>query len=179
MPDREPPKQLVRDLLRQNWDNSNTFSITPNVKYGWFDTYDDPAYVIVRQPDENPLGGGETNFSYMTSGGPGREVDGTIAVHAFASNVALRDNGTATTNYGSEFLWGADASNDGTLNDHGAVKEIERIIGNNEVRPANPITGNTPVRFLSIGSSTLVDESGEAGGEFHHSIDIGYIYSSD
>lgn len=181
MTDREPPKQLVRDLLRENWSAADTFSVTPNIKYGWFDSYDSPAYVVVRQPDENPLGGGETGFSFMSGsgGGPGREVDGTIELHAFASSAKLKADGSATTDFGNEYLWGADAAADGTLGDRGAVKEIERIIGDNEVRPTNPITGNAPVRFLGIGSSTPVDENDATGGKFHHSIDVGYIYADD
>lgn len=185
MTQREPPKQLVRDLLRGDpndastgWDTDNTFGFKPSIKYGWFDSYDTASYVIIRQPDENPLGGGETGYAYMTNAGPGREVDGTIGVHVFASDRKIKDNDTVTTDHGAEYVWGADAADDGTLGDRGAVGEIERIIGANEVRPTNPITGNQPVRFLSLGASNAVDEPDE-GPFFHHVIEVGYIFADD
>lgn len=169
---REPPKQLVRDLLRDGMQASNSFGLKPTIKYGWFDDDPNTPHVYVREGDENTFGGGETGYAAMdgAGGSPHREVSGTVELHAFATFGHLSN---ASTGAPQEYLWGS-AANDGTVSG-GVVAEIERVIDDNAVRPANPTTGNTPVRLIAVASSTPVEESDDVGPTFHHVVDVDYI----
>lgn len=88
------PKLVIRDLLDNNWDTTNTSidSLSPNkprIHTGWFNGaegwYDIPQ-ISVTNADENPLGGGETGFSFIVpdGSGPGKSMLGNVDVVCWA-----------------------------------------------------------------------------------------------
>lgn len=172
---REPREQLVLDFLEDRWTAANTFGETPHISFGWFDDPPSKPYICVLQPEEGPIGGGETGFDGMDPnlGSPHQTIRGTVPVHVFATNREL-DN--ASTDNPREYLTGSASRTDGSVSG-GAIGEIYRIVRNNAVDPTNPKTGNTPVQLLSAGDAAPAPEEDETG-VFHYLAPINYIYTT-
>lgn len=170
---REAREKLVVDLLTDKWTSGNTFGETPSIIYGRDEAPSKP-FISVEQPDEGPIGGGETGYDGIdsTQGVPHQTISGTVPVHLFASDKEL-DN--ATTESGKVYLTGTSTSGNNVSG--GAVDETQRIIRGNAVRPSNPKTGNTPVELLSAGAFTRVPEPDEPG-TYHYVGSVDYIYST-
>lgn len=89
MADRSDPVLLVRDLLRNNWDASNTaLSSAPKIHTGWYDDSSESPQVTVTNPDEGALGGGDTGYvaTQGDGGGPVQERDGVLLVNGWAGS---------------------------------------------------------------------------------------------
>lgn len=168
----EPREQFVLQLLEGNWNDSNTFSETPTLIYGHRDTPPTKPYIAVMQPDEGPIGGGNTGFDGIdpTGGAPHQTISGTVPVHLFASDDELSG---ATTSAAKVWLTGSAADN-GTVSG-GAIEEVYRIVRANAVRPSNPTTGNKPVELLSASAFSPVPEPDEPG-TYHYVGNLNYIY---
>lgn len=171
---REPREQLVLDLLQQNWQTDHPFGLTPKISYGWFNEDQETTQVTIGQPDEGPIGGGETGFDGIdtTGGSPHQTRGGTVEAHCWARH---GDLGNATTSNPREYLTGSAAS-DGTVSG-GVIEEIYDIAQANAVRPVNPVTGNTPVQLLSAGTAAPAPEP-DTRGLFHFVVPLNYIYST-
>lgn len=167
---REPREQLVVDLLTDGWVAANTFGLTPSILYASRDEPDSP-HVTVEQPDEGPINGGVTGFSHMdgAGAGPGQTRAGTVTLHAYADDQQLAD---ASTGSAAVYLTGT-AENDGTVKG-GVIDEIYRVIGNNNVRPTNPTTENTPVDLLSAGQFQPGPTDGPT--KYHYVGSLAYLY---
>lgn len=83
----EEPAVRIRDLLEDNWDASNTSSITPKIHTGWFNNgWGDTPQVTITNPDENTFGGGDTGFiaTEASGAGPVQAYVGTLMVVGWA-----------------------------------------------------------------------------------------------
>lgn len=91
MTDRNDPKVVVRSLLLDEWDDSNTHGLTPDIRTGWRDADLDAPQVTVGPDDENALG--DTGFSGMNpdGSGPTATVRGIVQVNAWATRSATPD----------------------------------------------------------------------------------------
>lgn len=172
---REPREQLLIDLLRDEWNTDNTFTLQPDISYGWYDEEKGTPQVTIPQPDEGPISGGDTGYSGITPDGtgPNQTISGTLDVSCWCAFDEL-DN--ASTEYPQEYLAGsADrTTGDVTL---GVVEEIKRIVRENAVRPTNPKTSNQPVRVIAPGDGTQVEEP-DTQGLFRYDIPISFVYST-
>lgn len=159
---------LVRNLLVDEWDASNTFGLQPDISYGWYDDSKSVPQVLVRIPDEGPIGGGQTGFDAIdpTGGTPHQTVDGVLEVHCFADR---DDIGDASTRFPREYLSGDDST-------EGVIGEIVRIIGANAQAPTDPTTGAQPVRLLAPLQSQEAPTE-DAGAETAHIVQaVGYQF---
>lgn len=161
---REPREVLVKDLLQDKWDDSNTFSLTPAINFGWFDEKPDTRPAVMPQPQqEGPELGGRTRYAGIDSGGgtPHQEYSGIVPVHCWCGK---DDLGSANTNNQREYL-------------SYAIEEVARIIRNNAIEPTNPSTNNQPVRVIAPGGSNPVPEP-DKRGMYHHMINVAYVYGT-
>lgn len=162
---REAREELVRDLLRDGWTASNTYTLTPSIIFGWFDEKPDgqPA-VTVRQGDEAPANGGLTGYAAIDPGGgsPHQTIVGVVECHIWAAG---GDLGSATTSHQRDY-------------NQRVSEEIRRIVKANANRPTNPDTSNTPVQGIAPGDSVPIEEP-DKRGVFHHRRDVGYWYQDD
>lgn len=170
---REPREQLILDLLRFNWDNTNTYDLTPTINYGWFDAETDQPQITIPQPDEGPINGGSTGYSAIdpSGGNPHQTISGTIDIDFWAEPDDLDG---ATTDFPKQYL-GGDADRDTGDITLGAIEEAKRIIRENSQQPTNPETGNQPVRTIAPGDATPVPEPDDQY-LVHHTLPIIYIY---
>lgn len=177
---REPREQYVLQLLRKNWQTDHPFGLTPKLSFGWFDEDQNQPQVTtgLPLPDEGPINGGQTGFSSIdpSGGSPNQTIGGTSQVHCWARYQDLRDDSNVTTNNPREYLSGS-AADDGTVSG-GVVAEIERILDNNAVSAANPVTGNTPVQSISMGNASMAREPDERG-LIHYVVELIYWYGPD
>lgn len=170
---REPREQLVLDLLDDEWVASNTFGEVPTITYGWFEDPPQKPYINVLQPDEGPLGGGETGYDGITGGGtPHQTINSIVDIHIFAATGELDG---ASTSHPREYLTGSADRSTGDVSG-GAVAEVQRIIRDNAVKPTNPKTGNQPIQVQSPGTSRPVAEPDDIG-VFHYVTEIQQIYT--
>lgn len=159
---REPREELVRDLLRDQWDATNTYGLTPSIIFGWFDDKPDgqPA-VTIRQGAEGPTDGGQTGYSSIdpSGGSPNQTTVGVVQCHIWT---------------GRDDLDGASTSHQRLYNQR-VSEEIRRIVKANADQPTNPDTGNQPVQSIAPGESTPEAEP-DKRGVFHHRRDVNYWY---
>ncbi len=84
------PKLVVRDLLRDSWDNDDVpvELDDPDIHTGWYDDARGFPQIGVSNRDERTLGGGDTGFSAIAGDGSGPIQDrtGTVLVTAFAGS---------------------------------------------------------------------------------------------
>ena len=143
---RDAPEVVVKNLIRDAWDATNTLDITPYVHHGWLESdleSDGDAYfeVGVADPDESPVNGGQTGFSGIDGAGrgPTQEMGGEVLVRCFAQRgrVGKNGNGEGANPRQASYLMRA---------------EVERIIdAHYEARDAD---GNpTDLGFLSWGGA--------------------------
>lgn len=91
MTDREDPKVVVRNLLAAEWDASNTYGVTPDLRTGWRDSDLAAPQVTVGPDDENTLS--DTGFTGIApdGSGPTADIRGTVQVNAWATREVLDD----------------------------------------------------------------------------------------
>lgn len=135
-------KLLVRDLIRNNWDNTNLPTSVENddIHTGWWD--DDKAFpqVTVTSDEEGPLNGGDTGVTALKGAGNGyvQHRNGTVLVDCWAGSRADYDN------YGEEQVQLQEM-----------MDEVERIVFNN-------LLALSEVDSIAITNRTkLVDENAD------------------
>ncbi len=139
------PEKLVLDILQEEWSSTLTYDLTPNITFGWFDEDKEIPQVTIRQPDEEPINGGETGFSgiYPADGSPTQRITGTIGVHIWCRP---DDLDSATTRNPRQY-------------NQAVTNGIQEIIKDGyQDSPASPRTGETPVNYLSYGGKTPAPE---------------------
>lgn len=160
---REAREVLVKDLLQDAWDQSNTYGLTPNISFGWFDADTLVPDVAVAQASENPAGGGDTGFRGMKPDGSGdgtQYIIGTVPVHVFCRNEELD---SASTQNARQF-------------NAAAMDEVQRIIGNNNENPQNPSTNNRPVDSLAYDGRNPAPEPDDVPMVDHYVATVRYTY---
>ena len=81
---RDAPEVVAHNLLRDNWDSTNTSNVTPLIHHGWVDLGADEPEVTISDPDENVLGGGETGYSGLSAdGSPVQDFTGTVTINVW------------------------------------------------------------------------------------------------
>lgn len=92
----EDIKLLVRDLLRQNWDNTNMVKdvADADIHTGWWDDGKGFPQVTVTSDEESPLNGGETGITALKGDGSGyiQHRNGTVLVDLWVGSRADYDN---------------------------------------------------------------------------------------
>ncbi len=113
------PKLVIRNCLRESWDNNNvpTNLEAHDIHTGWFDDGKGFPQIAVSNRDESVAGATDTGFTAIAGDGAGGVQDraGTVLVTAFAGS---RDE------YEQDGLERLQAEDMGT--------EISRIIGQNQ-----------------------------------------------
>lgn len=168
---RQPRDTLVRNLLREYWDPTVTFGVTPDISFGWYDDAKDQPQVCIRSSEEGPINGGQTGYSAInaTGGSPNQSIDGVINTHVFVDFGHL--NG-ASTDF-PRVLCVGDETN------RGINGEIRSIIRDNASSPEDPYTGNRPVNVISPGEAIEVPPEDPGTEEVHFRVSIGYGYETN
>jgi hypothetical protein len=171
---REPREQLVLDILRGNWDNTNTFGLTPKISYGWFEGVDQPQ-VTIQQPSEGPINGGNTGYSAIdgSDGTLHQDISGSVDLHIWCAFDEL-DSTSAT--HPRQYITGDADRTDGSVN-LGVLGEIERIVRENAYNPTNPETNNNPVWSMAPGDGNQAPEPDEQG-LFHYIKPVQFVYNT-
>jgi len=162
---REEREKLLLDLLRDNWNSSNTYGLTPDISFGWFDERKDQPQITIPQPDEGPINGGSTGYSGLnpTTGELHQDRTGTIDVNIWTEYSTLRDSS---------------ATSDNPRQYNAAVKEeMFRIVREHGFNPTNPQTSENPVWSLAPGSSNRVPEPDESDLE-HYTASVQYHFNT-
>lgn len=168
---RQPREYLVLHLLEANWDNSDTFGLTPDISFGWWNENKGQPQCLIQTPDEGPTDGGTTGYSAIDPGGgtPIQRIDGVITIHCWARS---RDLGNASTDHAAQYL---DGDTDGS--NHGVTEEITDIIQTNASQPTDPTTGNQPVEVLAprtVQQGPTQDDVGDR--VVHRLVEVGYQF---
>lgn len=83
-------KLLVRDLLRDNWDNSSSVEAlnSSDIHTGWWDASKDFPQVTITADEEGPLNGGETGVTGIKGNGDGyvQHRNGSVLVDCWAGS---------------------------------------------------------------------------------------------
>lgn len=90
----DDPRQLVKILLEEEFNTANLVgSFTPVYSTGWFNEVGKPI-VTVSNPEESPVNGGDTGFTYSKSDGTGGAADvaGTVQVNCWAHRGHTSEN---------------------------------------------------------------------------------------
>lgn len=66
----EEPDKIIYDLLRTNWEHTNTtYSSDPKFQTGWYDFGSDAPQVSVTEPGDSVINGGDTGITALTGSG--------------------------------------------------------------------------------------------------------------
>lgn len=159
---REAREDLVLELLKDAWNASNTFGVTPKISFGWFREDVPQPQVTVGQPEESPVDGGETGYSHISAdGNPGQTIGGTVDVHVWSTPDKLEAQGAST-------------NNPRQYNER-CCEEVQRIVGENASTPTNPSTGNEPVSSLAYDGRQPVPEP-DHDDRYHYIATVQYGY---
>lgn len=80
-----------RDLMDNNWDNSNTkIDFSPHVSTGWYDNPSRYPVITVSNKQESPNPSSETNY---TSLGGTQEIKGRVEVDIWVTEILEDNNG--------------------------------------------------------------------------------------
>lgn len=155
---RDAPEVAIKNLIRDNWDATNTESITPSIHHGWVDPGASSLEVTVSNPEELPLDGGETGYSGINQDGkPVQNFTGTVEVNAWSD----RDR---TTENPRKMAWLMRV-------------EIGRILHENyDPRPTYDI-----YPLADLGANRIVEEDDEPGEAttWRYAVTAGYGYRSE
>lgn len=165
----QPRDTLVLNLLQQNWNPANTFGLTPDISYGWYDESAGQPQLTIGSEDETPgPESGPTGYDTMTPLGepPNQSFTGTIDIHCWGRN---EDLSGASTGYAQQYFQG-DGDN------LGAREELRRIIRENGRAPVDPVTGNRPVNLIGPLGGREVPEDDPGSRVIHYIEQIGYGY---
>lgn len=168
---RQPRDTLVRNLLREYWNPSTTFDITPDISFGWYDDGKDQPQVCIRSTDEGPTDGGETGYSAINAtGGPhNQSMSGAIPVHIFA-DVGKLDG--ASTQFPRVLCLGDETN-------RGLIEEVKSIIREYGSSPVDPVTGNRPVNVIAPGPAVEAPSEKPGSEEVHFQLTIEYGYETN
>jgi len=87
------PKVSIKDIIKNNWNASNTSSITPRIHTGWFDIKATTPQITVTDTSEVVEGGGVTAYTGIsTNGTPAKLWVGTAAVNIWVTREAVSIN---------------------------------------------------------------------------------------
>lgn len=150
----QAPELTIRDLLRTNWDSTNT-SITydPDISTAWYQGEKDTPQVTVTNPDENPVRGGQTGYAAADGTGKGgvQEVGGTLQVDCWCDSEVEPDEGAKKVSYE-------------------LAEEVTRIVMANQ-------HSATDLRLISPGRRTFVPpDPDESPPVMHNNVSVQYIY---
>lgn len=150
---------LMRNLLRDEWDASATFGVTPDISHGWYDDSKDQPQITIQSPSSNAINGGTTGYDAIdpSGGSPHQTVSGTLPVHCWAS---YRDVSSSGAGSGAQYL-------DGDTNNDGVIDEIRRIVTANASGPVDPQTNDQPADHLGV-VATAVAEEQDPGSRVAH-----------
>jgi hypothetical protein len=143
---------IIRDLLDNNWDKSNTDNIKPEITTGWWNETRFDNMVTVTAMDENVADGGQTGYFGMVSGSTGaRLMVGTLQVDCWSD----ADQFSGSTN-----------AKDVVYN---FSEEVDRIITNNTL-------DTSELRFVSFIGRTSNPGLDESPVIERQSCDLRYSY---
>lgn len=93
------PELVVRKILIDGWDATQTDGITPEIHRGWTDPSIDVPEITISDTEESPRGGGDTGYiSIAQDGRPSQEIGGTVRVNVWVDRDRLREAGATQTN---------------------------------------------------------------------------------
>lgn len=147
------PVLTLYDLMRNNWDNSNTsISSDPNFSTGWFDAESNSPQVTVTSITEGAISGGEAPFSGIQGDGSGpvQEFSGTLEVNVWSSREL-------------------ESSVNPKKAIHQFAEEVTRIVNNNTLTA-------TDLRYIAIGSKRFLVETDAEPTVFRYSLEVQYLY---
>lgn len=152
----QDPVITVEELLADNWNAGNTsIGYDPDIHTGWHSDDADSPQVTVTNPEESPLGGGETGFSAMDGAGGGavQELSGTVNVDCWSDRDV--EGGVNPKKLTYEF-----------------TEEVKRIVD------ANRLTA-TDLRLIAyLGRAFVPPGSEEHPPAFRYNCPINYLYES-
>jgi len=87
-------KLLVRDMLRDNWSNSDMVEPLDNsdIHTGWWDANKAFPQITVTSDEESPLAGGDTGVTGISSDGYVQHRNGSVLVDCWAGSSDDYDN---------------------------------------------------------------------------------------
>ena len=95
---RDAPEVKLKNLIRDAWDETLFEAgeqFIPQIHHGW--VYPDGEYyeITISNPDESPMGGGETGYRGIdgSGGGPVQDIGGTVDVNCWADRDRAGENG--------------------------------------------------------------------------------------
>lgn len=87
------PKMSIKDLLKDNWEATNTSGVTPNIHTGWYDLKSNTPQVTVTNSSEVAVSGGVTGyFGIATNGAPAQYWEGSMMVDCWTTREASSVN---------------------------------------------------------------------------------------
>jgi hypothetical protein len=106
---RDAPEVLVKNLIRDAWDETLYDAgeqFVPSVHHGWVDPEGDVYEITISNPDESPVGGGETGYTGIdpSGAGPVQEIGGTVDVNCWAARDRAGTNGVSLNPRKAAFL---------------------------------------------------------------------------
>lgn len=147
------PVLSVYELLRDNWDNSNTsIGSDPNISTGWFDHEANSPQVTVSNLEEGPIFGGQAPFSGIQGDGSGpvQEFSGTVEVNCWSSREL-------------------ESSVNPKKLIHEFYEEVRRLINLNT-------TSLTDLRYVAVGAREFIVDTEAEPAVFRYRTEIEYLY---
>jgi len=176
----DAPEVVVKEALRLGWTPPNVpgdgGGITPYVVHGWLgdgaDGHESNYTVTVSNPQENPVGGGQTGYSGMAGDGSGpvQRFSGTVTVNTWAKAGWTGLNGNSANPRKTA---------------HYLKREVERILFENndgQIPDGQGGEQDTSLDYLgSQGSTRFVEdaEDPEAAPMYRYQVTAGYGYHVD
>lgn len=169
MLDREPTVILL-DLLSSNWEKANTsIPDDPEFSTGWPDRASTYPVVSITNPDDAPIDGGDTGWTYMTGAGSvGQLRGGGVLVNGWAGT--YDDLASAGPNGGQvspkQLAWDF-------------AKEIKRILRPYGGGTTNPETGDPELNSLAPGPARKFVDTGDDGqmdAVYRYEVRVLYTY---
>lgn len=164
----QDPIEIIYDLLRNNWDNSNTvLADDPKFQTGWYDYGSSDPQVSVTNSDEVVMDSGLTGHSGGTGGGGAAQYRaGHVLVNCWAGTYEdMSDAGS-----GGSAVSPKEASYD-------MAGEVHRIVQSNA---SGTTDGNGDKQLHSLGASDvrrIVDNEVEPA-VFRYEVTVNYTYLS-
>jgi hypothetical protein len=144
---------VIRDLLDNNWDSTNTQSIKPTIVTGWWNETRDQNMVTISGTDETAIGGGRTGyFGTQSNAGPVKDIDGSAQIDCWSD----ADQFTTSSTSAKNLVW--DFS-----------EEVKRIITNNTIKISE-------FRYLSWMGRTELPSLDESPTVERQSCNVSYSY---
>jgi len=81
----EAPAITIRNLLKNNWESSNTSNSTPKIHTGWWSESSKKHQLTITNPEESEATGSETGYSGIGPDGPNKFFSGIIYSNVWAT----------------------------------------------------------------------------------------------